>query len=107
MSVCASRCTCATPDLPDWLRIYLEGAGFAPSHDSSYWSPRDNASPLHFSPPPHHCHHQALSHSIKTNLFGDTAGNLSTKHPPAAFTQNRATDVTFQVCGPLLLAMIT
>ena len=39
---------------------------------------------------------QAISHSMKTCLFSETAGSKSTKHPPAAFTQNRATDVTFQ-----------
>lgn len=39
---------------------------------------------------------QAISHSMKTCLFGETAGSKSTKHPPAAFTHNRATDVTFQ-----------
>lgn len=39
---------------------------------------------------------QAISHSIKTSLFSETAGSKSTKHPPAAFTHTRATEITFQ-----------
>lgn len=37
----------------------------------------------------------ALSHSITTQLFGDTAGNKSTKHAPATFKYQRTTPVTF------------
>jgi hypothetical protein len=39
---------------------------------------------------------QAIAHSMKAHLYGETAGSKSTKHPPAAFTQTKATDVTFQ-----------
>lgn len=38
---------------------------------------------------------QALSHSVKTVLWNETAGNKTTKHAAPLFTQNRATDVTF------------
>ena len=46
----------------------------------------------------HHirAYNQAMSHSVKTILFNETAGSKSTKHPIAAFTQNRDTEVTFQ-----------
>ena len=38
---------------------------------------------------------QALSHSMKTVLYNETAGSRATKHPVPAFTHNRATDVSF------------
>jgi len=38
---------------------------------------------------------QALSHSMKTVLYNETAGSRATKHPVPAFTHNKATDVSF------------